>query len=353
MGVPGLWPFINKHFGKNAVKTIIKEKSLATTFDYVYLDANGLLHGAAQFIFNYGPNKKYLDPNKELTYDEKLKATFETFFDNIVDVVSVVKPDKVLYIAIDGPAPRAKQNQQRERRFVSAMNRSSDDTGFDSNSISPGTEFMHKLSQFMYYKIRKHINDNSSSFWNDIEVIYSPPTIPGEGEHKIMDYIRELPTKEKTDSTHCMFGPDGDLIMLTLSAHVEHISLFREVQDDASLYHLINMSKIRKELSYILGQRRAVKMNTRTKDDVSNDFVLMGFFVGNDFLPKIKMFYYLEDGLNKMINNYITTSTSGFANQYITNNGVIDIEGFKLFVKELSLNENEYLQNQRRFKPFV
>ena len=353
MGIPGLWPFINKHFGQNAVKTI-QNKNSSKNFDYVYLDANGLLHSAAQTVFNYGPNKRFIDPNSNLTYEEKLKAVFELFFVKIEDVAAIVIPNKILYIAIDGPAPRAKQNQQRERRFVSAINSSDDPNAFDSNCISPGTEFMHELSKFMYFRIRKYVNEYYNRVSSkDIEVLYSQMTVAGEGEHKIMDYIRELPYTEKMNSSHCMFGPDGDLLMLTLSAHVNNISLFREDQLDSSVYHLIDMSRVRNDLSNVLNQSKEIKLRQRTKHDVSNDFVLMGFFVGNDFLPKIKMFYFLEDGLNKMINTYVNVSSSGFIRQYITNssnNMGIDIEGFRLFVTELSKNEVSYIHSQRNTK---
>jgi 5'-3' exoribonuclease 2 len=127
-------------------------------------------------------------------------------------IIRIVKPKNVLYLAIDGVAPRAKQNQQRSRRFRTAKDAETQkereaeiksnwkdqiafDEGktdnawhFDSNVITPGTEFMHRLS----VGLKTYIHERSieDPLWHGLAVIFSDAFVPGEGEHKILDFIR-------------------------------------------------------------------------------------------------------------------------------------------------------------------
>ena len=118
----------------------------------------------------------------------------------------------MLYLAIDGVAPRAKQNQQRSRRFRTAkdaeeaklreleikqswkdqidFDEAEWETGwhFDSNVITPGTEFMHRLSVALKSYIVER--SNNDPIWEGIAVVHSDASVPGEGEHKILDFIR-------------------------------------------------------------------------------------------------------------------------------------------------------------------
>jgi 5'-3' exoribonuclease 1 len=76
--------------------------------------------------------------------------------------ISKIKPKTLFFLAVDGVAPRAKMNRQRSRRFRTAKEASEvreraeqkgeklpDEKAFDSNCITPGTDFMAKLSDQM------------------------------------------------------------------------------------------------------------------------------------------------------------------------------------------------------------
>jgi 5'-3' exoribonuclease 1 len=170
-------------------------------------------------------------------------AMFKKIFLYVDRLYKMVQPNQVLYLAVDGTAPRAKMNQQRSRRFRSAkeaeqlaadlaarenfkgkeMQSEADKKRFDSNCITPGTDFMLKLSlalqKWVDYKLK------TDPFWmNGATVIVSGPDVPGEGEHKVMDFIRESQADYKKTGkssdvygpgwTHVLYGLDADLIMV-------------------------------------------------------------------------------------------------------------------------------------------
>ena len=328
MGVPRLFPWIKKSF-KNTVKYFFVG-NYTNCVDYLYIDANGLLHTAAQRVYNYGSVERIPtdDPYATLNSDAKMRATFDVFFSLVCEVAKISPPSQSLFIAIDGPAPLAKQAQQRQRRFVSQTQRTKD-SGFDSNCITPGTRFMFKLTQYLNFVIRKKMNSGEWPF----EVCFSSALVPGEGEHKIVDYIRQLSKIQQTDARHCFFGLDADLIMLTLASQCYTIFLLREDQYNEGFYHSIDINSIRISLTWVFQEsypRIAV-----------SDFLVVGFFVGNDFLPKIPMFLLLEDGLNFMID-----ARRRIGRSLTTSNGTIDVDGFTRFVKFIAAKEPHFLEQQ-------
>ena len=129
------------------------------------------------------------DPSTRLTEAEMVLRVFQ-YLDKLF---SIVRPRKLLFMAIDGVAPRAKMNQQRSRRFKAAKERLEAEAelaargeaapggeGFDSNCITPGTPFMARLGAHLRFFVRRKMADDPA--WREPRIVLSGHDVPGEGE---------------------------------------------------------------------------------------------------------------------------------------------------------------------------
>lgn len=326
MGVPGIFPFFRRRYAKYVHRN--KQGTNKKEYDGVYIDANALIHPAAQKVYNYG-NEKFAFSAFEGYSDAELELEFlKTFFKMIMKVTDDAIPKKRLFIAIDGVAPVAKQNQQRERRMMSET-----PPRFNPNALSSGTELMYRVEKYLKYRIRWECTFGR---WRGIEVVLSPTTSPGEGEHKLMDYIRKLKTRESV----CLVGPDGDLIMLCMSLvllpNTTFVGLQRDDQYEKGYVYLLRMTGIVKEMT----QERGYKNNFLTV----NNFLFTSIFLGNDFAHRIKMFLTIDDGLD-MIED-VTSDLNIVKTKYIKNIPVnyIDERELKMLFSRLSDREKSSLE---------
>ena len=362
-------------------------------FDNLYLDMNGIIHPCCH------PE----DAQAPATEDEMYLEIFK-YIDRIC---RMIRPRKLIYMAIDGVAPRAKMNQQRSRRFrASREEQLKVDSEanvrkkfneehptcqvtepevadrFDSNCITPGTPFMDRLAECLRYYITDRLNNDPG--WKNVKVILSDASVPGEGEHKVMDYIRRQRNQTTYDcnTRHVLYGLDADLIMLALATHEPHFWILREdvffnegkrgcficgqndhmaavctgkkkeivgTFDDQTK-HLAQKPFVFLHVS-ILREYLEVEMkvaNISFKWDLEramDDWVFLCFFVGNDFLPHLPSLELREGAIDKLI--AIWKKSLNDWGGFITNSGDINLNALRSLMSQLGLIEDEAFQNRR------
>ncbi|XP_053737579.1 5'-3' exoribonuclease 2 [Synchiropus splendidus] len=361
-------------------------------FDNLYLDMNGIIHPCTH------PEDKPAPKNE----DEMMVA----IFDYIDRLFNIVRPRRVLYMAIDGVAPRAKMNQQRSRRFraskegvelVEEKNRIREEIiqrggylppeeikeRFDSNCITPGTEFMDNLAQCLRYYIADRLSNDPG--WSNVTVFLSDASVPGEGEHKIMDFIRRQRAQPHHDPNthHCLCGADADLIMLGLATHEPNFTIIREEFKPNKPRPCALCGQVGHELKECEGVARekrgehdefAGSMPVCEQEFIFirlcvlreylsreltmaslpfpfdfersvDDWVFMCFFVGNDFLPHLPSLEIREGAIDRLVNIYkdVVHKTGG----YLTEDGYVNLERVEMIMTSVGVVEDNIFKKRK------
>ena len=370
------------------------------SIDNLYFDMNGIIHPCAHPQDRDSP--------------ESLTEMFNAIFDYVDKIIRIIKPKKLIYMAIDGCAPRAKMNQQRSRRFRAALeaqerkelseeikkewkkknlynflnNNNKNSFEFDSNCITPGTEFLYECGKAIHQYIKSRINNNE--LWKNLTVIFSDSSVPGEGEHKILDFIRSQRTfKEYNPNTsHCIYGADADLIMLSLIMHEPNFYILRETlnekfylicekcgkhghisaqceqtekkfnRETASFNEIYENNKEKiNEIDFCLIKINMVRAYIKLEfeelinkfkldlERIIDDFVFICFLVGNDFLPHLPSLKIREGAIDALI--YLYKKIRPEMDDYFTNGkGQLNLKNCEILFKKLSLVEDEFFKQE-------
>lgn len=354
MGVPKFYRWISERYP--CLSEVVKEHQIPE-FDNLYLDMNGIIHQCSH------PN------DEDVHFRISEEKIFADIFHYLEVLFRIIKPLKVFFMAVDGVAPRAKMNQQRGRRFRSAKEaedkiKKALDKGevlptearFDSNCITPGTDFMARLQEQLKYFV--HTKVSGDRMWQNVNVYLSGHETPGEGEHKIMEFIRSEKTQPDHDpnTRHCLYGLDADLIMLGLTSHEPNFSLLREevrfggkknqkriTAPEETTFHLLHLSLMREYIDYEFSELRNHIGSNYDLERIIDDWILMGFLVGNDFIPHLPHLHISHDALPLLYKTYIRAlPTMG---GYLNENGHLNLKHFEKYMEKLAEFDREHFSD--------
>ncbi|KAK7158949.1 hypothetical protein R3I94_005324 [Phoxinus phoxinus] len=351
MGVPKFYRWISERYP--CLSEVVKEHQIPE-FDNLYLDMNGIIHQCSH------PN------DEDVHFRISEEKIFADIFHYLEVLFRIIKPRKVFFMAVDGVAPRAKMNQQRGRRFRSAKEAEDKikkalekgevlptEARFDSNCITPGTDFMARLQEQLKYFVHNKLSTDKS--WQGVNVYLSGHETPGEGEHKIMEFIRSESSKpgHNPNTRHCLYGLDADLIMLGLTSHEPHFSLLREevrfggkkaqkriTAPEETTFHLLHLSLMREYIDYEFSELRNKISFEYDLERIIDDWVLMGFLVGNDFIPHLPHLHINHDALPLLYRTYISVLPS--LGGYLNENGHLNLTHFEKYLEKLSEFDREH-----------
>ena len=305
MGIPVYFKTLISDYGDS-----ILYKDKYDDINHLFFDLNCLIHPCAR-----GLSDSNEIINKILSEIDKL-----ILYTGVKDTI---------YLAIDGIAPKMKMRQQRMRRHKSALERKyNKETSWNTNAISPGTIFMKSLNDSLKKHIQKYKN-----------IILDDSDNRGEGEHKILHYIKNHNLKGKI----CIYGLDADLIQLSLVSHKPNIILLREtteynIENTHSEYVYLKIDDLKKHLISSFNIQRIVDGKR-----LIDDYIFICFLLGNDFMNHIPSLNLRYGGHNILLDTYskLQTRYDGYFRLIDRDlKDIIHMTFFKEYISELSSLED-------------
>ena len=287
MGIPCYFKEVIRKYRN----VMIEYTEQRTVVDNLYLDAQSIIYDSVQSMAPC------------IDYEPRL---IQEVVKKIGHYINTIRPTEKVMISFDGVAPAAKLSQQQTRRYKSAIEKqiylqsgvSMPDT-WNTSAITPGTAFMRALSEY----VTTHFIHPKK--YGIKEFIITTSNDPGEGEHKIFEYIRQNVSYHRKTTT-AIYGLDADLIMLTLNhkVYTKQLYLYRETP------HYIQSidSTLKPNVNYVIdihAMAMAISEELGDKDHPEQcvrDYICLCFFLGNDFLPHFPCMNIRTNGLS-----YLTT----------------------------------------------
>ena len=210
-------------------------------------------------------------------------------------MIGFIRPTDLIYIAMDGVPPRAKMVQQRARRYKGIKERDRNQRilrshgqpipyEWDTTQISPGTAFMQDMAAHLRQRILAGDYVAAASGPEQLQIILSDTTVPGEGEHKYLPLMKRFRDKKSV-----IYSPDGDMIILAISTNLPQLTIMRKADNPSDgEFSYMNIDMVRSEYERLMANEG---LNPHA---YMQDFVLLSCLAGNDFVvppPYLKIKY--------------------------------------------------------------
>ena len=315
MGIPSYYKRLIDRFPR-----LVQKGFESFNSDVLLMDFNCLIYHCVR--------AESLPPYTKATRDQWEAALLEAVKSYTLKVWNTAGQSSKVFIGVDGVVPMAKIRQQRLRRFKSRWLAAAESEAgvrpgeeiWDTNAITPGTEFMEKLGRALRSLAATRTG------WT-----ISAADEAGEGEQKLMAWVRAH-REELVGKSVMVYGLDADLIVLSL------LGVAREVPG-------VGGWRLLRELTEFEGRRAGETFGCLdivellgilcpagniSREEYILDYTCGMSFLGNDFLPhslSVKMRDGGHDTLCRTLNNLHSAGLRLVRNDQVQRDACLQLVG--------------------------